>query len=136
MSITEAVTTFKRPVLVYKYMDEDGYSYITADVLLLSGTSKVDIKMMMDSAGTTVDIEQNWPEIFLSWQRIVLEDDECNKASHASKGTALTKAATKVHSKCKAGDDNCPFMTFHFKLPIPCKTIFALKPSICSYQND
>jgi len=136
MSITEAVTTFKLPVLVYEYMDEDGYSYVTADVLLLSGACKEDIKVTMDSVGTTVNIEQKWPETFLAWQRIILEDEERNKTSHASKGAALTKAATKVRSKCKAGDDNRPLMTFRFKLPIPCKTIFALKPFICSYQND
>lgn len=136
MLITEAIATFKLPVLVYQYQDEQGYTFVTADILLLSGTCKKDLKITLDPKGVVVTLKQKWPETFLAWQRIQLEDAERSKRSPRSKGTALNNAATKVRNKCETGNDNRPMMTFQFKLPEPCKTIFAQKPFIATYQND
>jgi hypothetical protein len=136
MTLTEAVSTMKIPVLMYEYSDEDGFSYVTADVLMLSDACTKDVSVKIDSTGSYITVTHKIPETFLAWQRIEIEDTERNKQSPWTKSASLTQAATALRKKALHGEDGRPIMEFKFKLPIPCKTIFAQKPFIASYPND
>jgi hypothetical protein len=137
MTLTEAVSTLKLPVLIYEYSDEEGYSFVTADVLMLSGACKKDVHVAIDPTGTSVTVTHKIPESFLAWQRVAIEDMERSKTLASTKAAALTKASDLIRSKAKKNaDDGRPVMEFKFKLPIACKTKFHGEPFISSYPND
>jgi hypothetical protein len=137
MTLTEAVATLKLPVLIYEYSDEEGYSYVTADVLMLSGACKKDVHVVIDPTGTSVTVTHKIPESFLTSKRIGIEDIARSSMSASTKAAALTKASNMIRMKAKKNaDDGRPVMEFKFKLPIACKTKFHREPFISSFPND
>lgn len=119
MTLTEAVASLKLPVLVYEYKSSTGYTFVTADVLLLSGACIKDVHVEIDPTGLWITIWQKIPETFLAVSRIRVEDDARGKESVATKGAALLDAVTDMRKKCPKFDGRTA-MSFKFKLPLPC----------------
>jgi hypothetical protein len=57
MTITETVfSSLKLPVFVYEYKDEKGFTFVTADALMLSGSCVKDVEVLIDSTGRFITV--------------------------------------------------------------------------------
>jgi len=133
---TEATSTLKLPVLCYEYKDSGGFTYVTADALMLSGACVQDVTVEVDSSGDQCTIKQQIPETFLAPGRVAVEDVHRKKRSVATKSTALASAVTDLRKNVPKNNNNRLCMTFTFPLPVTCKTHFPRKPFIGLYPND
>lgn len=135
MSLISATTTLHLPVLVYEYKDKDGYSYVTADVLMLSGSTVKETVVELGEDAQTVTVLVMLPETFLQPDRIDVEDQKRGLKSPATKAAALRAAVDNLRSTADRKDGRVAF-PFVFKLPVACRPYFLNEPFIGTYPND
>ena len=116
-----ATLTLKLPTLIYTWYDEVGTERCSVDMLLISGTVTMQLKVTVQKGGCWLKIQYIYPETFLAANRLVVASGGTVKASH-SKTTALLRAIHEVKDLFNFEDVKADFM---IKLPIKCDEEFV-----------